>query len=223
MNARKFVGVLAVLTLGGILAADEFPSGQTARSGVIWIEEDDWAALSEEPGRHLDHARQAFVEVDAAKAAAELRKAAAYLRTAAQDAADRTRHALTASGKELDQLARRMEQGAVKSVADVDAAAGRAYHALAEYQNAKARQAWADEQRHRAGQFWHAAATALERATVRTEAGFRNTTQEVVRESRLLSGKLVEGTGFVTDEIGQGLETFGKQVELAGKRIEPHR
>lgn len=120
-------------------------------------------------------------------------------------------------------MAHRIEQGTVKSVAEVDAAAARAYHSLAEYQNAKARQAWADEQRHRAGQFWRSAATSLERATARTEAGFRKTTQEVVRESRVLSGKLVEGTGFVADEVGQGLESFGKQVELAGKRLEPHR
>lgn len=219
----QFLTTVAVMC-NGLYAEDLKNSDATqTKPGIVWIEEDDWAHLSDEPGRHLDHAREAFVEVDARKAAAELRKAAAYLRISARDAADRTRTSLNSSVKELDALAGRMERGAVKSVADVDAAAARAYHALAEYQNAKARKAWADEQRHRAGRFWRAATMSLERSTARTEAAFRNTTQEVVRESRVLSGRLIEGTGYVADEVGQGLETFGKQVELAGKRLEPHR
>lgn len=117
----------------GIAIADEPKVGDSTKSSMIWIEEDEWVHLSEEPGRHLDQAREAFVEVDARKAAVELRKATAFMRVSARNAADRTRTALTKSVKELDALAIRMEQGAVKSVADVDAAAARAYHALAEY------------------------------------------------------------------------------------------
>lgn len=222
MKNLSRLSLTAVFLVWGAAYADEPDSNEASQKHgrVIYIEEEDWGHLSDEPGRHLESARESFVAVDARRAAAELRKAAAYMRISAKDAADRTKKSLTASGKELDALALRVEQGAVKSVNDFDAATARAYHSLAQYQNAKARQAWADKQMHRAGQFWQSATTSLERATARTEASFRVTTQEVVRESRALSNRMVKGEEFVADEIGHGLEAFGKQVELVGKRME---
>lgn len=223
MRWKSILGLCVAFVVFEVVMADEAKTGDAEKHGPIWIEEGEWVHLSEEPGRHLDHAHDAFVAVDAREAAAELRKAAAFMRVSARDAGDRVQTTLNSSVKELEALARRMEKGTVKAAADVDVATARAHHALAEYHNAKARQAWTAGEHHRAGRFWRSAATSLERATARTDAAFRKTTEGIVRESRLMSAKLVEGTETVTDEIGRGMESFGKQVELAGKRIERQR
>ena len=49
----------------------------------------------------------------------------------------------------------------------------------------------------------------------------RAATAEVVKDSRLMSGKLMEGTGFVIDEVGAGIEAIGHQLERVGSRLIP--
>lgn len=84
MRWLNIVSLWSLSAMFGVVLADEPKVRNSEKSGTIWIEEDEWVHLSEEPGRHVDHAREAFVEVDARKAAAELRKAAAYLRVSAR-------------------------------------------------------------------------------------------------------------------------------------------
>ncbi len=190
-------------------------------AGYILIEEEQWDMLSDEPSRHLGRARDAFLIMDSRMAAAEMRKAAVHLRVAAEHALDRSKRSLAHSEHELEQTARRIETGMVKSVEDLDLVTARALHALANDQYAKASDAWRKRELRRSGQFLRSATNNLERAAARTDATMRAATAEIAKDSRLISGKLIEGTGFVMDEVGAGMESVGHQIEKVGSRVLP--
>ncbi len=196
------------------------PSGKSP-AGFIMVEEDAWNKLADEPDLHMQRAREAYVMMDARTAAAEIRKAAVYLRISAGHAADRTKEALVRSEHEMEHLARQLESGAVRSVEEIDHASSRALHSLSDYQYVKAADAWRRRETRQSGQYLRAAADNLERSAVRTTATLRAATAEVTKDTRMISGRLVEGTGFVIDEVGNGLESFGHQIERVGKGLAP--
>ena len=196
-------------------------AGIQVPKGYVLVEEEQWHKLSDEPDRHFAHARASFLKSDARAAAAELRKAGVHLRVAAAHAAARTKVELTQSEHAVEQLAQRVEAGAVKSVEEMDLVTSRALHSLADYQYVRAAAAWRHHEERVAGQYLRSAANNLERATERTSSALRDATAEVARESRVLSSRLIEGTGFVMDEVGAGFEAFGHQIERVGKIIAP--
>lgn len=226
MSKALFIPTVAFLCLPTLcaLAADPEPTAKSpdVPPGHFLVHEELWDDLADEPGRHMDRARQAFLDVNAGEAASEMRKAAAHLKITAAQAALATRHALLRSAHELETLARRVEAGTVKSVTELDRAFARAAHALSHHHWVMAERSWAAQQSARAGRQLRAAADDLERAASRTGKALESATGTVVKDTRIISGKLVEGTGFVFDEIGKGILTFGKQVESVGKGIEPH-
>jgi len=192
-----------------------------APPGYVLVEEDQWHKLADEPDRHMGRAREAFLMQDARTAAAELRKAAVHVRIAAGHATERSKAALIRSEHELEHTARRVEDGTIKSVEELDLAFARALHALSDYQYIKAAEAWRKRETRQAGQYMRAAANNLERAAARTDATMRAATAVVVKDSRLISGRLVEGTGFVIDEVGAGIEAIGHQLERVGTAVLP--
>ena len=224
--ARSSVLTLAViLCLAGSAANAQQSGPQVATPqapvGFLLIEEEQWNTLADEPGRHFGRARDAFLIMDARVAAAEIRKAAVHLRIAAGHAKERTKGALVQSEHELEQMARRIEAGTYRSVEEFDFATARALHALADDQYVKAAEAWRKREVRRSGQYLRAATDNLERAASRTESGMKQATGVVVKDSRLISGKLIEGTGFVIDEVGVGFEAVGRQIERVGKIVTP--
>jgi hypothetical protein len=193
-----------------------------APSGHFLVHEELWSDLSDEPGEHMDRARNAFLAVDVREAAAQIRKSATYLRITAAQAVDGSKRALLRSAHELEGLAHRVEAGTVKSVGELDAAFARALHSLSHHHTLLAERAWIARQNELAGKQLRAAADNLEKAAARTGHALQTATVAVAKETRLVAGKLLEGTGFVVDEIGKGFAKFGKQVEEVGKGIEPH-
>lgn len=222
---RVFQHLAAAVVCCGFPAAacaDPNPTPTTqAPAGFVLVEEDQWFLFADEPDRHLGRAREAFVMTDARVAAQELRKAAVHLRVAASHAAERSKAGLVRSEHELDQLARRVESGAVKSVEELDLASARALHALSDYQYVKAADAWRKRQAHQAGEYLRASVDNLDRAAARSGVALKKATAEVVKDSRVISGKLIEGTGFLIDEVGAGFEAVGEQIERVGERVVP--
>ncbi len=217
--------VAVVFAAGTTRAADPLdlnPSLPAPPPGHFIVQEELWTDLADEPGQHMERAREAYLKVDAADAAAELRKAATHLRISAAQAAAGTKRSLIRSAMELEALAKRVEAGTVKSVGELDAAIARALHALAHHHCVLAEKSWVQRETRCAGKQMRASADNLERATARTGEVLRSATREVAKDIRIISGKLVEGTGFVADEVGRGFTSLGKQVETVGKVIEPH-
>jgi hypothetical protein len=49
----------------------------------------------------------------------------------------------------------------------------------------------------------------------------KTATAEVAHDTRKISGKLIEGTGYVFDDVGAGFERIGDQIGQVGVRILP--
>lgn len=188
--------------------------------GYVLIEEDIWNAMADEPSRHIGRARDAFLMMDGRLAASELRKASVHVRIAAGNATERTKRALAKSEHDLEQLARQAEAGAFRSMEEFDKTTARALHALANDQYVRATEAWRKREVKQAGQYLRASANNLEHASARAGAQIRQATATAAKDIRLMSGKLIEGTGYVFDEVGLGFETFGTAVERLGTQVE---
>jgi hypothetical protein len=185
------------------------------------IEEEHWNLMSDEPDRHIGQAREAFLMTDAKTAARELRKAAVHLRIAANHAAERVKKNLVYSEHEFERLARRIEQGTLHSVDEFDLATARALHAMADYQYFKAAEAWRKREARLSGQYLRSATDNLERIASKTDARMRATTAEVARESRQISAKLMDGSKVVADDVAEGIERVGREIEHVGARFSP--
>jgi len=226
MRKLSLVGMWSVsLTIVAVASAQENvpkASPQTP-AGFVLIDEDQWHLMSDEPDRHIGRAREAFLMADVKTAAAELRKAAVHLRIATGHAAERGKKSLVRAEHDMDQMAKRIEAGSVKSVEELDMTTSRALHALADYQYVKAAEAWRKREARASGRYLRAAVDNMERAAARTDARMRAATAEVAKESRLMSSKLIEGTGYVIDEIGAGFETVGHEIERVGARVAPSK
>jgi hypothetical protein len=189
--------------------------------GFALVDEEQWHVMADEPDRHFSRAREAFLMADAKTAAAEMKKVAVHLRIASAHASERVKRGLVQSEHELSTLARHIESGRVKSVDELDAATARALHALSDYQFVRAAEAWRKREARVSGQYLRAATDNMERASARTDARMRAATAEVAKNSRVISSKLIEGTGYVIDEIGAGFETVGHEIERVGARVAP--
>ena len=59
----------------------------------------------------------------------------------------------------------------------------------------------------------------LERGLGWTGQKIESGTRTAIRDGRLVAGKLIEGTGWVPEEVGKGFEAVGREVEKFGKRV----
>jgi hypothetical protein len=193
-------------------------STSTSPLNVV-VEEDVWVVLLDESAGHLRHARESFVKKDTAAAAAEIQKAAAFVKVEATRAGKAVREAVLAAAGELEKLAAVVKSGAVKSVEELDAAFARAHHALAKHHCLKASEAWAGEEAHKAGHALHAAASYIDGGLKcvghHVEAGAAKT----LEGARHLAGKLISGSGKFGEEVGRSIEDCGKHTEDLGKRV----
>jgi hypothetical protein len=192
-----------------------------APEGYFLVEEDVTLILLDEADEHFQKGREGFLKKDVKAAAQEIREGAAFLRLEAGRATAGGKKALLAAVRDLGKLADGVERGTVAAVKELDAVFARAHQALARHHHLKAAAAWGKNAARHAGQDLKAAAIHLEHAAAwvgkKGEAGVA----EAVKGARLVSGKLIEGAGWVPAEVGKGLEAIGKEIEKIGKAIEP--
>jgi hypothetical protein len=223
----RSISLLTVVVLNlvsGAAKANEPQSSATtaesSRSSFL-VRDDHWDAMSDEPSQQLGMARQSFLMVDLGAAAKRLRKAATNLRITSNQADETTKPQLNHSADELESLAHRVESGKVKSVDELDQPSARALQRLSRHHYLMAQRLWLHKQRERTGKQLRAAADNLEHAARLSGHEIQAATQTVVKDVRLVSGRLVEGVGYGVDEVGKGFESLGKQVESVGNALEP--
>jgi hypothetical protein len=219
-------GFLIALTLvffatGAGAGTDKTQTPPKAPEGYIVVEEDVAIVLSDEHENYFQKAHQAVLKKNYKAAAADIRKAVAFLKLDAAVAAGEAKKALTDSVNELEKLADDMGKGGVTSAKALEQAFARADYALAKAYHLKASESWVKKATKEVGHSLKTAADNLEYglawASHKAEAGGKT----AIRDARLVAGKLIEGTGWVPDEVGKGIEFIGKEVEKFGKQVEP--
>ena len=169
--------------------------------------------------QNFQKSKQHFLQKDMKAAADEIRKGAAYLKSEADAATGKGKEALTTSYRELEKLAGDVEKGAVTSVKKLDAAFARSYKALATNAHVKSTEAWAKKEINNTGKNLETAADSLERGFSWTGEKMKVGTKKVIEESRDLSKKLKEDTGWASDKVSKSLKNMGNEIEQFGKRV----
>lgn len=219
MFSRKIV---CGAVLGLLVCSSAWSEGpEQTNSRQLSVDEELWLQLADEPGRHLQAARDRFFNNDRPTASSHIRKAAVYLRISAQNSTPNGQRNLIYSATELESLSKGVMSGTVRSIGTLEFAFARAEHALAQHHYAMASESWAQEHSRIAGYRLRAAGNATERAARWTGGEIQDGGKTVYNGTRTLSGKLIEGTGFVVDEVGKGIGSIGKQIEKVGDRIVP--
>ncbi|TSA11209.1 MAG: hypothetical protein D4R73_04150 [Deltaproteobacteria bacterium] len=173
------------------------------------------------PESQFQKAHESFLKKDFKAAASEIRKGAAFLKTEAGHATEDGKKVLMASVHELEKLAGDVEKGTVTSAKDLKDVFARAYHALANNYYLKASEDWAKKEAKDTGQALKAAAVQLEHAMAWSGHKVETGAAEVIKGAHVVAGKLIKGAGWVPEEVGNGIELVGKEVEKFGTYIQP--
>lgn len=184
-----------------------------------WLVVDEWAAYPDEPDQHFRRASDNFARKDYRAAATEIRKGVAFLRLEAGRATADSKASLQSSAQELSQFADKVEKGAVRDAKEMNQAFAGANHALAQAHYRNASESWARKAVDSTGYELKAAASDVERALAwigqKAEAG----TSDVIKDTRLVAGKLISGAGYSAEEVGKGIEGLGHEIERLGTKI----
>ncbi len=206
---------------GAGVAAEPGSGDPSAATKVLSIPDPNGDSNLTDPGRTLTAPWALMLQVDAAAAAARIRQGSKEIRETARGAASDARQSLDDVANELEELSRRVEARGINTAEELNRPFARAFHALAQHHLQAGEQYWELRERRQAGHRLRNAADNLERLAATTGHRLSATANEAVRESRLVSGKLIEGAGYATDEVGKAFEALGKHVEAAGHNLEP--
>jgi len=187
----------------------------------VLVEEIDLFVFENEPAQQFHKARENFFKKDMKASAAEIRKGATFLKMQESRATAEGKKALKASIDELEKLANKVEKGTVPSVKELDNVFARAHHALALHHKLKASESWAKKEYKMAGHDLKAAAIHLEHALKWSGHELEAGVVKVIKDTGLLAGKLIEGIGWVPEEVGKAIEYIGTEIDKLGKMLEP--
>ncbi|MCL4490814.1 MAG: hypothetical protein M1510_02770 [Nitrospirae bacterium] len=171
--------------------------------------------------QHFKKAHESFIKKDMKAAAAEIRQSAAFLKREAERATGEGKKDLSASTRELEKLADDVKNGTVTSVKRLDNAFSRTYYALARNHYLNASESWAKKAAKDTGHDLKAASDDLERGLAWSGHKAETGTKAAIKDARQISGKLIKGAGWVSSEIGKGIEDMGRGIDKFGKEVVP--
>ena len=200
-----------VLLMSGLAAFFVFNQGVFAQGQAV------------EPGADFKKAHESFIKKDFQASAAEIRKSADFLKKEAASASGKGKKMLEASARELDKLADSVEKGAVKSDRELKGAFSRAEHAVANNYYVKATDSWSRKEAKETGEALGSAAEHMEKAAYWSGHKLDAGASRAIKEGREVSGKLVEGTGYVPEEVGKGLKDMGDAISRFGRKVLPEK
>jgi hypothetical protein len=214
---QALIGLYVIFLIGGITLG-AVASATESEENII-VSKDTFIVFADEPQHHYMRAFENFIKHDWAAAAVEIRKGAAFMKLEAGRAAGDVKSGLTASAQMLEKLADDIEKGAVRSSKDIQDAFAKAENTLAKHHYLRATEAWTKKSIKDAGHELHAAALSLEHGFAWAGEKLDAAVIKVMDDSRHLAGKLIEGADWAKDEIGEAIESLGREIEKLGKTV----
>jgi hypothetical protein len=188
-------------------------------SDWLVVDESSWYPYIEEPNRHFRNAHEAFVAKDYDKAAAEIRKGEAFIQLEASRASGDVKQSLDSSAQELEKLSLDMAPNwRVKNIVEMDQSWGRADRALAQSHQVQAKEDWQKKETAKAGYEMKAAALDLEESADWAGGQAKTGVSAVVRDTRLMAGKLTAGGEYAVGEVDQGIDDLGHAIARLGQK-----
>lgn len=184
------------------LAGDARLSGRQAVTSSV----DEFAS-------EFDGARESFLNIDGHNAALQIRRSIAKMQERTKDASEAGREGINRSVAELESVAQGVQQRRVASVRSLDEAFARANYALAQNHLLLAIRAQSQQSRQLIGEELNSAIGHFQQGTQRLHQNIRKDEQELVQNTRHLAGNLIHGIEVTTDEIGNGIRSFGRRLE----------
>lgn len=169
---------------------------------------------------HLDMAVESF-ENNVEVAAKEIRNAVDLMEKELEQASDQGKALLSDSISELTSLSNSIEQGAVTSIDEVEAAVARAYHALGTNEYYVAVRSWSEQRIEDTAMALDKARSYFEELSVNAGERIEPVLVSLSENLREISGTLVETSGLATSEIGHFIENAGEQIQQLGQEILP--
>jgi len=206
------------LTIPYYAWAQTQPAG-SAPSGYVLVEEDVIVTFANEPKKSFRTAVGDFLNRQMRAAAAEIRKGAAYLKLEAARASGDAKKVLIDSVQELEKLANDVQKAAVADLKELQNAFARAEYALARHHYLKAVELRAKGDGQKTGRELQAAADYVDSGQVWLTQKMHEGVSDVVNEARLVSAKMVYGSGAAADEVGRAFEGLGKELDKFGSTV----
>jgi len=183
------------------------------------VDESSWYPYIDEPNRHFRNAHEAFVAKDYDKAAEEIRKGEAFVQLEASRASGDVKQSLDSSAQELEKLSLDMAPNwRVKSIVEMDQSWGRADRALAQSHQVQAKEDWQKKETAKAGYEMKAAALNLEESADWAGSEAKTGVSAVVRDTRLMAGKLTAGGEYAAGEVDKGIDDLGHAISGLGQK-----
>ena len=224
---KNVIRVLSVFCIGlifsaftmGVAMAEEAKK-LSAQPGWVVIEEDIYYVFDDEPSAEFYNAHENFMKRDFKAAVRELRKAAAFVKLESARATADGKKLLVSSYSELEKLAKKVENGTVASVKDLESVFAKTHQALAKHHYLKALEAEGKKNIKATGRFLKSSLIHLRHGFSRAGYKLEAAVLAAFKDIRTLSGELIEGAGWVPDKIGSAIKWIGKEVEKLGNKIE---
>jgi hypothetical protein len=184
------------------LAGDARLSGRQAVISSV----DDFAS-------ELDGARESFLNIDGHSAAQRIRHAIAKMQERTKMPPKLVGRPSIGRWRNWSLSRRESSRRRVASVRSLDEAFARANYALAQNHLLLAIRAQNQQSRQRIGEELNSAIGHFQQGTQRLRQNIRKDEQELVQNTRHLAGNLIHGVEVTTEEIGQGIRSFGHRLE----------
>jgi hypothetical protein len=189
--------------------------------GKVLVSEELLRAFSDQPGAHMQLARDALRKGDTKTAAHELRLVVDFMKLEEIRAKGPGKAKLKASIAELTALAGDLEKGAAVSSTGLSPALARSSYALAVHHYHVAAAAMTAKAKKKAGHDLTAAAGDAETLFKWIRRAATSDEKAAVAAARELAAKLVEGAALGADEAATGLAAFKAHVDALAASIEP--
>jgi hypothetical protein len=214
--------VATTLTAGALPGQSQITARPVVTTGVV-VGGNGTAVIVSEPAERFAAARTALARHHRAQAVTAMRDAAMFVRGQVSLASGATKTDLAEAAGDLDRIAARVQSGKLNTPRELDAALRRADRGLARHHLERATRAWERRESAAAGRDLYTAAQYTERLARDAGTGVERATAVVVRDTRKVSGKLVDGAGWTVAEVGTVFEKLGHEIDRLGAGIAPRR